>query len=148
MASHPATVDYIVVGAGSAGCVLANRLSANGRYSVLLLQAGGSDRSPRIQVPIGYGKTFTDPRFNWNYFTEPDPGLANRQSYWPRGKVLGGSSSINAMLYVRGHTADFNAAQMEGVGTWQMNIHDGKLDRHLRDVAQRTFVADNNMADV
>jgi choline dehydrogenase len=110
--------DYIVVGAGSAGCVLANRLTESGRHTVLLLEAGGSDRSPWIQVPIGYGKTFTDPRFNWKYFTEPDPGLGNRKTYWPRGKVLGGSSSINAMLYVRGHACDFDDWAAAGNPGW------------------------------
>ena len=100
--------DYIIVGAGSAGCVLANLLSASGRHRVLLLEAGGSDRSVWIQVPIGYGRTFTDPRFNWMYTAEPDPGLANRTAFWPRGKVLGGSSSINALVYIRGHRGDFD----------------------------------------
>src|ERR1700722_10314982 len=79
--------DYIIVGAGSAGCVLANRLSESGRHRVLLLEAGGSDRRFWITVPIGYGKTFYDARYNWKYLTEPDPGTANRVSYWPRGKV-------------------------------------------------------------
>ncbi len=110
--------DYIIVGAGSAGCVLANRLTESGRYSVLLLEAGGSDCSPWIQVPIGYGRTFTDPRFNWKYFAAPDPGLANRKTYWPRGKVLGGSSSINAMLYVRGHASDFDDWAAAGNPGW------------------------------
>ena len=97
--------DYIIVGAGAAGCVLAHRLSAERRHRVLLLEAGGSDRSPLIQVPIGYGRTFNDPRYNWMYETEPDPALNNRRQFWPRGKVLGGSSSINAMVYVRGQPA-------------------------------------------
>lgn len=110
--------DFIIAGAGSAGCVLANRLSADGRFSVLLLEAGGSDRSPWIQVPLGYGKTFTDPRFNWKYYAEPDAGLANRRIYWPRGKVLGGSSSINAMVYVRGHRNDFDAWAAAGNPGW------------------------------
>jgi choline dehydrogenase-like flavoprotein len=113
-----ADFDYIIAGAGSAGCVLANRLTANGRYSVLLLEAGGSDRSPWIRVPIGYGRTFTDPRFNWKYFAEPDPGLAHRRGYWPRGKVLGGSSSINAMVYVRGHRGDFDDWSAAGNPGW------------------------------
>jgi choline dehydrogenase len=113
-----AEFDYIIVGAGSAGCVLANRLTDSGRHSVLLLEAGGSDRSPWIQVPIGYGKTFTDPRFNWKYFTASDPGLGNRKTYWPRGKVLGGSSSINAMLYVRGHAGDFDDWAAAGNPGW------------------------------
>ncbi|MBM3573256.1 MAG: FAD-binding protein, partial [Alphaproteobacteria bacterium] len=94
--------DFIIVGAGSAGCVLAHRLSESGAYKVLLLEAGGSDRRPWIQLPIGYGKSFFDPRVNWMYRTEPEPTLAGRSGYWPRGKVLGGSSSINAMVYFRG----------------------------------------------
>jgi choline dehydrogenase len=110
--------DFIIAGAGSAGCVLANRLTADGQHSVLLLEAGGSDRSPWISVPIGYGKTFTDPRFNWKYFAEPDPGLDNRKVYWPRGKVLGGSSSINAMVYVRGHRGDFDDWAAAGNPGW------------------------------
>ena len=83
--------DYVIIGAGSAGCVLANRLSANGRYQVLLLEAGPRDRYPWIHIPIGYAKTMFHPRYNWRYYTEPDPGLHHRQIYWPRGKVLGGS---------------------------------------------------------
>ena len=113
-----ADFDYIITGAGSAGCVLANRLTENGRHSVLLLEAGGSDHSPWIRVPIGYGRTFTDPRFNWKYFAEPDPGLADRRGYWPRGKVLGGSSSINAMVYVRGHRGDFDDWSAAGNPGW------------------------------
>jgi len=99
--------DFIIVGAGSAGCVLANRLSANGRHQVLMLEAGGSDLHPWVQMPIGYGKAFYDKKLNWMYMTEPDPGLNGRQSYWPRGKVIGGSSSINAMVYIRGQKSDF-----------------------------------------
>jgi len=110
--------DFIIAGAGTAGCVLANRLSADGRHSVLLLEAGGSDRSPWIRVPLGYGKTFTDARFNWKYYAEPDPGLADRRMYWPRGKVLGGSSSINAMVYVRGHPGDFDDWAAAGNPGW------------------------------
>jgi len=110
--------DYIIVGAGSAGCVLAHRLSEDGKSRVLLLEAGGSDRSPWIQVPIGYGKTFTDPRYNWMYHTEPDPALAGRAAYWPRGKVLGGSSSINAMVYVRGQREDYDDWAAAGNPGW------------------------------
>jgi choline dehydrogenase len=102
------TFDFIVVGAGSAGCVLANRLSESGQYKVLLLEAGGSDRGFWLRVPIGYGKSFFNPKVNWMLRTEPDPGLAGRQGYWPRGKVLGGSSSINAMVFVRGQPGDFD----------------------------------------
>ncbi len=110
--------DYIIAGAGTAGCVLANRLSADGRRSVLLLEAGGSDRSPWIRVPLGYGKTFTDARYNWKYHAEPDPGLAGRRIYWPRGKVLGGSSAINAMVYIRGHRGDYDDWAAAGNPGW------------------------------
>jgi choline dehydrogenase len=100
--------DYIVVGAGTAGCVVANRLSVSGRQKVLLLEAGGSDRRFWIQMPIGYGRTFNDPRVNWMYEAEPDPALAARRLFWPRGKVLGGSGSINALVYYRGLPNDFD----------------------------------------
>ncbi len=100
--------DFIVVGAGSAGCVLANRLTACGRFTVLLLEAGGSDARFWLRTPIGYGMSFYNPGVNWMYRTEPDPALAGRQGYWPRGKVLGGSSSINAMVFVRGQPRDFD----------------------------------------
>jgi choline dehydrogenase len=100
--------DYVIVGAGTAGCVLANRLSADGKTRVLLLEAGGSDRTVWIQLPIGYGRTFFDQRVNWMYDTEAVPGLNSRSSYWPRGKVIGGSGSINAMVHVRGQPHDFD----------------------------------------
>ena len=110
--------DTIVVGAGSAGCVLADRLSADGRRSVLLLEAGPSDRRFWIHVPLGYGKTFHDPEVNWAYRAEPDPGLGGRSDYWPRGKVLGGSSSINAMVFMRGHPADYDDWRAAGNPGW------------------------------
>ena len=110
--------DFIIVGAGSAGCVLANRLSADGRHSVLLLEAGGSDRSPAITVPLGYGYTYAHPGYNWGYHTEPDPALADRIAYWPRGKVLGGSSAINAMVYMRGQPGDFDDWRDAGNPGW------------------------------
>jgi choline dehydrogenase len=100
--------DYIVVGAGSAGCVLANRLTASGLHRVLLLEAGGSDQRLRVQMPIGYGVSFYDPTLNWMYRSQAEASLAGREGYWPRGKVLGGSSSINAMVYVRGLAQDFD----------------------------------------
>jgi choline dehydrogenase len=100
--------DYIIVGAGSAGCVLADRLSASGKHRVTVLEAGGTDRRFYVQLPLGYGKLFYDPKVNWLYKTEPDPGLAGNRDHWPRGKVLGGSSSINAMVYIRGHKADYD----------------------------------------
>ncbi len=99
--------DYVIVGAGSAGSVLANKLSKSGRDSVLLLEAGPSDKRMYVQMPLGYGKVYYDKNVNWKYQTEPVPGLNNKPSYWPRGKVLGGSSSINAMVYVRGHPNDY-----------------------------------------
>jgi choline dehydrogenase-like flavoprotein len=110
--------DYIIVGAGTAGCVLANRLTASGAHRVLLLEAGGSERSLWIRVPVGYARTFTDPRYNWMYEAEPDPALDNRRAHWPRGKVLGGSGSINAMIYVRGQPTDFDDWQAAGNPGW------------------------------
>ena len=110
--------DYIVVGAGTAGCVLASRLTENGKYSVLLLEAGGSDWSIWIQMPIGYGRTFFDKRINWMYDTEPVEALGGRRSYWPRGKVVGGSGSINAMVYVRGQPHDFDDWKAAGNPGW------------------------------
>ena len=113
--------DYIIVGAGTAGCVLANRLTASGVHRVLLLEAGGSDRSIWIQVPVGYARTFHDPRYNWMYEAEPDPALDNRRAHWPRGKVLGGSGSINAMVYVRGQPGDFDDWAAAGNPGWSYN---------------------------
>ena len=112
------TFDYIVVGAGTAGCVLANRLTDDGKSTVLLLEAGGSDLSIWIQVPIGYGRTFFDRRINWMYDTEAVEGLGGRSSYWPRGKVIGGSGSINAMVYVRGQPRDFEDWRAAGNPGW------------------------------
>ncbi|MCP4769214.1 MAG: choline dehydrogenase [Gammaproteobacteria bacterium] len=110
--------DYIIIGAGSAGCVLADRLSASGRHRVLVVEAGGSDKRFWIQTPIGYGKTFYDEKVNWKYITEPDAGLNNRRSYWPRGKVIGGSSSINAMVYIRGQQQDYEDWRELGNPGW------------------------------
>ncbi len=100
--------DYIIIGAGSAGCVLANRLSEDPNNQVLLLEAGGRDSSPWIHVPVGYFKTMHQPATDWCYLTEPDKGIMDRRLQWPRGKVLGGSSSLNGLLYVRGQAADYD----------------------------------------
>src|SRR5215469_411314 len=111
--------DYIIVGAGSAGCVLANRLSADPACRVVVLEAGGDDRPhPWIHIPIGYGKTITDPRVNWCYETEPEPELKNRKVFWPRGKVLGGSSSINGLVYIRGQAEDYDHWRQLGNQGW------------------------------
>lgn len=110
--------DYIVVGGGSAGCVLANRLTADERTRVLLLEAGGTDRYLWIHVPVGYFKTMYNPLTDWMYKTEPCPGLGNRSLDWPRGKVLGGSSAINGLLYIRGHRSDFDHWRQLGCTGW------------------------------
>jgi len=110
--------DYVVVGAGSAGCVVAARLSEDPTVRVVVLEAGGKDSNIWIHVPIGYGKTIVDPSVNWMYQTEPDPGANNRKLFWPRGKVLGGSSSINGLLYVRGQPADYDHWRQLGNQGW------------------------------
>ncbi len=118
MAAATETYDYIVTGAGSAGCVLANRLSESGRYRVLLLEAGGKDTNPWIHIPLGYAKTFVNPRVNWMFESEPESNLNNRTMYQPRGKVLGGTSSINGMIYIRGNHADYDEWRQRGCEGW------------------------------
>jgi choline dehydrogenase len=110
--------DYVIVGAGSAGCVLANRLTADGKNSVLLLEAGPRDTNLWIHVPLGYGKLFKEKSVNWMYQTEPEPELNGRQVFQPRGKVLGGSSSINGLLYVRGQHEDYDRWRQRGNTGW------------------------------
>ena len=110
--------DYIVVGAGSAGCVLANRLSSRPEVRVLLLEAGGRDSSPFVHMPAGLAQLVGNRRIDWSYYTEPEPQLAGRRLYWPRGRVLGGSSSINAMCYTRGHPHDYDEWARLGAAGW------------------------------
>ncbi|SFJ02390.1 GMC family oxidoreductase [Jannaschia pohangensis] len=137
--------DFIIVGAGSAGCVLADKLSACGRFTVLLIEAGGSDQRFWIKVPLGYGMTFDDPRVNWCYTARADPGLDHRSAFWPRGRVIGGSSSINAMVYLQGLPDDFDDWDRAGATGWnwaavretyaQLETHDepdGTGGRRLR----------------
>src|SRR5580658_2352776 len=100
--------DYVIVGAGAAGCVLANRLSARPELRILLLEAGGADSNPNIHMPAGLGRIIKNRRINWDYRTEPEAQLLDRQLYWPRGRVIGGSTSINAMCYTRGHRRDYD----------------------------------------
>lgn len=119
MAEHRAEkYDYIIVGAGSAGCVLANRLSEDPANKVLLLEAGGSDYNPWIHIPVGYFKTMHNKATDWCYMTQPDKGINNRQLQWPRGKVLGGSSSLNGLLYVRGQPEDYDNWESLGNKGW------------------------------
>ena len=110
--------DYIVVGAGSAGCVLANRLTANGAHTVLLLEAGDKDNSPLIHMPNGVGVVIAGTKYNWQFNTAREPELNNRKMFWPRGRGLGGSSSINGMVYIRGHAADYDSWRQEGNVGW------------------------------
>jgi choline dehydrogenase len=110
--------DYIIVGAGSAGCVLANRLTENGKHTVLLLEAGGDDRDIWLHIPLGYGRHFTNPKVNWLYWTEPEPECHGRQIIAPRGKVMGGSSSINGLMYVRGQAEDYDRWRQLGNTGW------------------------------
>jgi choline dehydrogenase len=118
MPAEAESYDFIVTGAGSAGCVLAARLSENGRHKVLLLEAGGRDNHFWIHVPMGYAKTFVDPKVNWMFESEPEKELNNRTMYQPRGKVLGGTSSINGMIYMRGNASDYDRWRQMGNEGW------------------------------
>jgi len=117
MANEP-DADFIVIGAGSAGCVMAARLSEDPRTKVVLLEAGGADTNPWIHIPLGFGKNFANAAVNWCYETEADPSIGGRKIFWPRGKVLGGSSSINGMVYIRGQKEDFDHWRQLGNAGW------------------------------
>jgi choline dehydrogenase len=119
MPSSTTGFDYIVVGAGSAGCVLANRLSEDGRHTVLLLEAGPRDTYPWIHIPIGYAKTMFHPVLNWGFYTEPEPTMNGRKVYWPRGRTLGGSSAINGLIAIRGQREDYDAWASAGNSGWR-----------------------------
>lgn len=110
--------DFVIVGAGSAGCALANRLSESGRYTVALIEAGPRDRNPWIHIPVGYFRTMGNPNTDWRYRTQADEGIAGRAIPWPRGRVLGGSSSINGLLYVRGQPQDYDGWAQAGSSGW------------------------------
>jgi choline dehydrogenase len=127
--------DYVIAGGGTAGCVLANRLSADGRHSVLLLEAGPPDSYPWIRVPIGYAKTMFHPVYNWRFKTEPEPGMNGREIYWPSGRTLGGSSAINGLIYIRGHRDDYDhwaALGNRGWGYAEVLPYFRKLEHNVR----------------
>src|SRR3970282_1517403 len=110
--------DFVIIGAGSAGCVLANRLTESGRHRVLLLEAGGEDRNLWIHMPLGYGKNFTNPNVNWLYTSEQEAATGNRRISQPRGKELGGTSSINGLVYIRGRREDYDPWPELGNAGW------------------------------
>lgn len=143
-----ASFDYVIVGAGSAGCVLAEALSRDGRSTVAIVEAGGTDRKFFVQMPLGYGKTFYDRSINWNYYAEPDPGLNGQRDFWPRGKLLGGSGSINAMVWIRGDRRDYDEWGVPGwryddVLPWFKALEDNEAGAdHYRGVGGPVHVTD------
>lgn len=117
----PSHFDFVIVGAGTAGCLLANRLSADPRVRVLLIEAGGSDRHPFARMPAGFVKTVGNPRFDWRFTTEPEADLGGRRVAFPRGRVVGGSSVINGALHVRGLPSDFDGWAQSGLTGWSFD---------------------------
>lgn len=141
------TFDFIIVGAGSAGCVLAERLTRSGKYKVALVEAGGSDNRFWIKVPLGYAKTYDDPAVNWCYTAEPDPGLNGRRAFWPRGRVTGGSSSINAMAYLQGLPHDFDDWEAAGAIGWGWrNVRKTYSDLEVKEPDTGSDLTDTDIA--
>jgi choline dehydrogenase len=131
--------DYIIIGGGTAGCVLANRLSADRKHRVLMLEAGPRDSYPWIHIPIGYAKTMFHPIYNWGFKTEPDPGMNGREIYWPRGRTLGGSSAINGLIYIRGQHDDYDHWAALGNAGWghaDVLPHFRKLEHNVRGASE------------
>ena len=131
------TFDFIVAGAGSAGCAVASRLSESGAYKVLLLEAGRRDRNPWIHIPLGYHRLFTHAGYNWKFESEPIVGLNNRTSYQPRGKMLGGTSSLNGLIYMRGTPADYDGWRQRGCAGSRRRVVRGPGGEVDRDVDHR-----------
>ena len=141
------TVDYVVVGAGTAGCVLANRLTEDGKRSVLLLEAGPPDSNPWIHVPIGYGKTMHHPVLNWGFWTEADPNMNGRRIYWPRGRTLGGSSAVNGLIQIRGQPEDFDAWEAAGANGWSARQVEPYFQRSLGMVSVTRIAERSELVD-
>jgi choline dehydrogenase len=139
--------DFVIIGAGSAGCVLANRLTQDGRHSVLLLEAGPADRNPWIHIPIGYGKTMLHPVLNWGFWTEGEPNMNGRKVYWPRGRTLGGSSAVNGLIQIRGQAEDFDAWEAQGAAGWGMKDVEPYFRKSLELLSVETISQKNELVD-
>jgi len=135
--------DTVIVGAGTAGCALASRLSEDAKRSVLLLEAGPKDANPWIHIPIGYGKTMHHPVLNWGFSTEPEPNMNGRRIYWPRGRTLGGSSAVNGLIQIRGQPQDFDAWEAAGAQGWNARSVERYFERSLTCVTV-TRIADKS----